>query len=106
MEFEPTIRVFECEKTIHALDHAATVIGVFGYCTLMFCSYLQEITYLIHYKEQSANDMHENKIYLCDGDTNKPHTHSICKKYGVIGLTFKSGNAHSQPVTAAARSKA
>jgi hypothetical protein len=25
--FEPTIPVFEREKTVHALDHAATVIG-------------------------------------------------------------------------------
>jgi hypothetical protein len=25
--FEPTIQVFEQAKTVHALDHAATVIG-------------------------------------------------------------------------------
>jgi hypothetical protein len=27
MEFEPTIAAFEREKTFHALDRAATVIG-------------------------------------------------------------------------------
>jgi hypothetical protein len=27
MEFEPTIPALERAKTIHALDHAATVIG-------------------------------------------------------------------------------
>jgi hypothetical protein len=30
MGFEPTIPVFEREKTFHALDHAATVIGKYG----------------------------------------------------------------------------
>jgi hypothetical protein len=28
--FEPTIPVFEREKTVHALDRAATVIGSFN----------------------------------------------------------------------------
>jgi hypothetical protein len=28
VEFEPTIPVFEREKTVHTLDRAATVIGV------------------------------------------------------------------------------
>jgi hypothetical protein len=28
LEFEPTIPAFEREKTVHALDRAATVIGL------------------------------------------------------------------------------
>jgi hypothetical protein len=32
MRIEPTIPVFEREKTVHALDRAATVIGDFPHC--------------------------------------------------------------------------
>jgi hypothetical protein len=30
VEFEPTILVFELAKAVHALDRAATVIGIVG----------------------------------------------------------------------------
>jgi hypothetical protein len=33
VKFEPTIPVFEWAKTVHALDHAATVIGIFSVTT-------------------------------------------------------------------------
>jgi hypothetical protein len=32
VRFEPTISVLERANTIHALDRAATVIGVLSYC--------------------------------------------------------------------------
>jgi hypothetical protein len=32
MGFEPTIRVFERAKKVHALDRAATLVGIFMYC--------------------------------------------------------------------------
>jgi hypothetical protein len=31
VEFEPTIPVFERARTVHALEHAASVIGTLGY---------------------------------------------------------------------------
>jgi hypothetical protein len=37
MGFEPTIPVFERAKTVHALDHAATVIGIE---TCISCKYI------------------------------------------------------------------
>jgi hypothetical protein len=34
--FEPTIRVFERAKTVHALDYATTVIGIFNSGAIIF----------------------------------------------------------------------
>jgi hypothetical protein len=38
--FEPTIPVFERAKTVHALDHTATVIGTYNYeaCVIKYRS--------------------------------------------------------------------
>jgi hypothetical protein len=40
VEFEPTILVFEQPKTVHAVDRATTVIGIYMY-TIYICIYIR-----------------------------------------------------------------
>jgi hypothetical protein len=50
VEFEPTIRVFERAKMIHALDRAATVIG-------SLILYHDMIYYSLRYTKQGGSEL-------------------------------------------------
>jgi hypothetical protein len=52
--FEPTITVFEWVKTVHALDHAATVIGYLPYDTYKI-SCLKMLFYF-YFMHNTTND--------------------------------------------------
>jgi hypothetical protein len=88
VRFEPTIPVYEREKTVHALDRAATVIGGFMRCksdkgasppqctrdtvppvctTTDFISYKQQVSTGLAWSV--AGSLPHKQVFLCDSNT-------------------------------------